>query len=365
MAFNQCLDVAIPRFSYSRTLDEFPCTRSFDYSNPVEQNTKKEIHDFSLQLPVELSEARARVSHGCVDLRYDLVRHDPLRGEEVQQVGRRFVPAQPTVYYSALTGASRYKLTLAPLAAPLAAGVVDKNVAAAAGLIKILFPVQGPNEALSVDARATVRSSAGADFSPERFVWRLAVLWLAAAWAEINGEQLTTGTADTPPITCIKSVTEYSAILASWDNSSSPIAFHFEGIAEELTPLLSIIATATAPNPRLRTTGGLALPTIAHHFPELGNAGIYYVGPTTGARMPGDISSAAVWSAAELYCGQHGCMGLFTNYLNVASALWTGPAGGRDSIFLAEKLNIPLPMMRTGPTILIPVSTAYVTWREE
>jgi hypothetical protein len=160
------LDIEIPRFSYQTVLDEFPIPSVDDYANPATHSEDNLRADLSLQLPFNLNAARSRVLHGSIDMRYELKRHDPLRGEESRTIGRLFVPAQAPVAFRSAPAHVMYKTVLAPVSAALASDVVDKNIATATTLIKVLFPETSPQDTINMNARATIRNWADQQFSP-------------------------------------------------------------------------------------------------------------------------------------------------------------------------------------------------------
>lgn len=365
MNTTRTLDHEIPRYSYEKTLEAFPDATTFDYPNPGKFDKSALSHDFSLQLPAYLDSARARVGNKTVDLRYSLIRHDTLRGTDEKTVGRAWTVAQPLMRYGNMVPSDRYTLNLAPVAASLASAVVDKNVSAAATAIRVLFPEQQPNEAISLDARATIRSLAGLPFSPERLVWRLATLYCAASWARVHGGTLGSGTRDILQPVRISSVSAYSAYLSAIAPGTNVVAFSFEGFGDQLSQLVAVLALAASSRMELRTTNNIALPTIATVHPALGNVSMVYVGPAYNPVQLGDIQPSDVWQAAQLWCGQHGCMGLFSGYVVLASNLWCSVEPNKDAIFQNDRFELPLPAFATTSTVLTPISTAYVRWRDE
>lgn len=360
------LDVAIPRFSHQTVLDEFPVPAVDDYSGPASISHDNIQSDLSLQLPFQVAAARSRVVDGVIDMRYELKRHDALRGERSTTVGRKFVPAQGAVCFRTSPAFVKYKTVLTPVSAALAADVVDKNVATAATLIKILFPDTTPQDNINMNARAVIRNLADQTFSPHRYVWRLASLYVAAAWAEVSGCAISSNQRDLAPFTYINSVSAFDGVLASWDSAMQPIAIRYEGMADMVSPLITILRLAASAAPLLQTTSDLALPTVATAWPAMGATTVYYTGPRlANETVLGNIDSATVWEAALLWCGQHGTFQLFNTYIATISALWSGPVAKHAPILQSERFSLSLPVSYLQPTILTPISQAYVTWRSE
>lgn len=360
------LDVAIPRFSTQTVLDEFPVPAVDDYSGPAKIAHDNIASELSLQLPFTITGARNRVGDGHIDMRYDLIRHDPARGEEKKTIGRKYVPAQGQLAFRTAPAHTLYKIVLAPVAAALASEVVDKNVATAASLIKILFPDTTPQDNINMNARATIRSLADAQFAPHRFCWRLASLYLAAGWASVNDSELISNQRDLAPLTYINSVHTYDGVLAAWDTATQPIVVRHEGMADMVAPLIGILRLAASREPLLRTTNRLQLPTVAQAWPAIGAAQVYYTGPRLSTDvMHGTIDPSTVWEAAVLWCGQHGTFQLFSAYVATLSTLWTGPVSKHAPILQSERFSLSLPVSQLQPTILTPISQSYVTWRSE
>jgi len=360
------LDVAIPRFSTQTVLDEFPVPAVDDYSGPATLSRDNLASELSLQLPFNVSSARTRVQNGAIDMRYDLIRHDALRGEEVRTIGRHFVPAQGRLAFRTAPAYTTYKTVLTPVSAALASDVVDKNVATAGSLIKILFPDTTPQDNINMNARAVIRGLADQQFAPHRFVWRLASLYLAACWAEVNDSAITSNQRDLTPLVYINSVSAYDGVLASWDPATQPIAVRYEGMQDMVAPLVAILRLAGSRDPLLQTTNRLALPTVATAWPAMGATTVYYTGPRLATdAIIGNIDSGTVWEAAMLWCGQHGTAQLFSNYVATLATLWTGPVAAHSPILQSERFSLSLPASHLQPTILTPISQSYVTWRSE
>jgi len=360
------LDVAIPRFSTQTVLDEFPVPSVDDYAGPAIISNDNIASELSLQLPFNVSSARSRVRDGYIDMRYDLIRHDPLRGEETRTVGRRYCPAQGLLAFRTSPAHVLYKTVLTPVSAALASDVVDKNVATASTLIKILFPDTTPQDNIGMNARAVIRSLADQQFAPHRFVWRLASLYVAACWAEVNDSAISSNQRDIAPLISINSVHAYDGILAGWDPATQPVAVRYEGMADMVAPLIAVLRLAASRDPMLQTTNRLALPTVATNWPALGAAAVYYTGPRLNTdAILGNIDSATVWEAAMLWCGQHGTAQLFTSYIATVLTLWSGPVAGQSPILQSTRFSLSLPVSFLQPTILTPISQSYVTWRTE
>lgn len=358
------IDTTIPSYTLTKALEEFPEPSTLDYAQPAKYSADNLRAPLSLQLPFRPTAAKARVHSGCVDMRYSLIRYDPLRGEEDKLVGRLHYPLQAPLGYTTSQPTSVYKTVLTPVSAALASDVVDKNVASATNLIKVMFPEVTAAETITGNARATIRNAADQNFSPERLVWRMASLYLAAAWAEVNDSELFSAQRDLATLTTINSVSAYDSVLGAWDGSTQAIAVRYEGMADIAAPMVSLLTLLGSSNPQLRTTGNLTLPSVASVWPAIGRTTVFYTGP----RLPpneqlGNISSELVWETALLWCGQHGTAELFMEYIATQSTMWCGPVASRAPFFQSDRYTMSLPVSYLQPTILTPISQSYTTWR--
>lgn len=359
------LDISIPRYSFSKTLALFPTATVVGLPAPAQMDRAVLSTPYSIMLPVTPSDPRTLVQQGFVDLSYDLVRHDPARGEQTRVIGRKWGVARPKLRYSHIASPSVLTLNLIPVAAALASTVVDKNVSAATSAIKVLFPDTPTNESISMDARQVIASLAGKAFCPERLVWRLATLYCAAVWAEVSGTRLVSATRDIPDASRIGSVGQYNSFLTTTNAIPNVVMFRFDGFADELAPMLSILRLACAQQMGLNLTSGKELPSIAVISPAMGTLRVGYVGPAVGATMLGHITAADVWATATMWCGQHGCMPMMQQFVHLASAMWCSVDESVDGWFQSERIALPMPAFSTASTALTPISHAYVRWNDE
>lgn len=365
-ACSERVDLSIPRYSHDTTLEPFPELRYVNYvahAAPAPDNMRQQL---SLQLPFKLSSDKSMIRNGSIDLRYDLVKHDPLSGQVHYVVGRPHYPSRARVGFCDTVSYSDSRIIIAPVAAALASEVVDKNVASAITAIKALFPMVNANEFVSLAGRATIRQLAGSTFCVDRFVWRLATIYVSALWVAANNETLTSGQTAYAPFTWVNTITTYSGILEGWQHGNNPVCVQYSGYADLIAPLLAVIKLACCNDPQYRTTNNFSLPSIAHNWPAISNVHTYYSGPQLlGTPILGDILPSTVWEAAELWCGQHGVMQLFTDMVQTVAVLWCSTSSSLSPIYQADRLGIAMPVADHGSTILLPIGQSYVTWRDE
>ncbi|BBD50444.1 putative coat protein [Pythium polare RNA virus 2] len=366
MSQNLFYDSHIPEHSTGLTLAEFPALVKTDYANLATYSRDNLRQQLSLQLPFLPPDSRGRIAVGRVDLAYEIIRHDPENGQSSTVVGRAHVPSQAEIGFFTAPSHDPMRIIMAPVSAPLAADVVDKNVATATTSIKALFPNQQPNEYIGPNARARIRSLVAKPYNPERYVWRLASLYLASAWAKANKETLTSSQLNLPTITWLNSVTAYGAVLDNWSGSENPVCVAYEGFPSEVTPLLGVLQLALSGDPAFRVTGNLPLPSVATVWPTIALPHVYYIGPQVTTTIGvGDITPELVWSAASLWCGQHGCMQLLNDYIATLSTLWCSTHKDLSPVYQTKRFGMALPVSDLSSTILMPIGVSYVKWRDE
>lgn len=361
------LGTSVPRYTSEMTLTEFPTAVSVDPVAPARPSPAELAKPISLQFPFELDSSRTRVRNGGVDLSYKLVRHDGVRPTTEYTVGRTHVPSIAPIAWRTASAVVRQFIHLAPVAAALSADVPDRDVQTATAAIKVLFP-QAPqgNESISFLSRDVIRNFVGAGFVPDRFVWRLAALYVAAKWCAANDAQMFTGQLDLAEATQLQTVGDYDALLSGWDLGVQAVAARFDGFSDQAGPLLNVLRLAASQRPLLSTTNGVELPTVARFWPPIGRTRVIYLGPIlTGLGNMGALSPELIWEAASLWCSQHGVMQMLHNMVGTVSMLWFSTRAGLAPLFQSDRITLALPECQMAACALIPISQSYVAWRDE
>lgn len=358
---NPMVDVQIPRHSLQLALREFPAAQPADPPPPAGYSDASATAKFAATIPNGVGDTTSLVGGGHVDLQYKLIKHDPLLGDSESVIGRVATPSRYTLQFNIRGAMHSETLKLAPIAAPLAAATIDKDVSTAITNLRALFPAAAPAEVFSPDARRAITTLANTTYSPERYVWRLAALYCAARWVHANKQVMTCGTSDIPMFVEVSTVGQYSGIMAMARQHRNYVFLRAECWASELADILPLLALAAAPDMRLAVTGGLQLPQVAITLPELGHVDLHYVGPRIPNPQLGAIGHAEVWAAATFYCHQHNTLAMFREYVDIISVLWTAPQADVAPILLTNRLSLTLPRFDTCATALIPASVSALT----
>lgn len=364
IAFGQMVDLGIADRMDTLAIEPFPVLTELPMPGPQSVDLAQLDKDFTLQWPGHIVSSDQQIVGGTIDMRYQHVEYNPGDGSDmVTDVGRFHYPSQNQYMFVDSRSHSNLRMILAPVSAPLASEVVDKNVATATSNIRTLFPESPPGESITSGPRNLIRTMAGGTIQPERFIWRLASMVVAAMWAERNKQQLTSGQTDIPAVRLINSVGSLNTTLSTWDHSSQPIAVVNEGPSDLFADIVSVLLVAASRSPKYIVSGNLTIPTICTQWPQIGRAEIYYTGDTLPALGGcGILTKEAVYSAAMMYAQQHGCAAMIQTYIDTISAL-AFSVDGKSAIYQSDKLVVPLPICKLGPTLLTCISTSYVTWR--
>lgn len=265
-----------------------------------------------------------------------------------------------------------YNLKLSPLARPLrvaSSSQLNRDVVNACSDINVHFANPSASEFLGSDARKIISRLSKQSFSPHRFVWRLAALYVTASWAEANRDALkaTHKAADLYPINSITSFSDALLTCYSDHNTDShdgsktyrhqPIVFDSDDPASDTRNLLPIIALAASADPTFQTSKRLSLPSISKRWPPLPEIRVYFTGSCeTIPSSPSVITAETALKAANIWCKKHGCQDLLLDYIDTISILWTSTDTTKSPIFDSDELQISLPPLDTTPTLLIPIA---------
>lgn len=331
-------------------------------------NVEGEVHrPLSLRLPEDSHHLSGRVHRSHIDIRFNTHSERTTPGEQFSDnsddncpLDRRYFPSHASIEFDDGKAGSHYNLKLSALAQPLAqkAGTpLTPEVVRASRDINVHFSNPHTSEMLGSDARKMVSRLSRRTFTPHRFVWRLASIYLAAVWAAIHKDGLR-ASHDLPEIFSISSISSFSDGLAQTYGSkvTQPIVFDSDEPASDTRQLLPIIALAASQDPKFRTSKRLELPSVSRQWPKLPPTCIYFIGQLeTIPLFPSVITPGLALKAAALWCRKHGCEGLLEDYIDTISIFWTSEDPSRTPVFEADGLRISLPPLNTQSTILLPI----------
>lgn len=334
----------------------------------MRNNVEGEVHKpLSLRLPEDSHHLSGRVHRSHIDIRFNThsERTTPVEqfsdsSEDNCPLDRRYFPSHASIEFEDGKAESQYNLKLSALAQPLAqkAGVpLTPEVVRASRDINVHFSNPSASEMLGSDSRRIVSRLSRTPFSPHRFVWRLASIYLTAVWAAIHKDGLR-ASHDLPEIFSINSISSFSGSLghAYASKVTQPIVFDSDEPASDTRKLLPIIALAASQDPKFRTSKRLELPSVSRQWPKLPPTCIYFIGQLeTIPLFPSVITPSLALKAAALWCRKHGCEGLLEDYIDAISIFWTSNDPSKTPIFEADELCISLPPLNTQSTILLPI----------
>lgn len=300
-------------------------------------------------------EVEWRFSHRGVDLRYVIAGFSAHHQQLTYAGGRLLRVASFEIDWLGVERPSKRQLVLAPLTAPLAAEVLDKNVVTAASHLKALFPNAPPGDAFAMEARGALNYALRRGFNADRFLWRLAMLYTAALWADQLEMPLTANGSDLPAPTGIQTAQTFSLLLAN--NNANVVAIRHEGVDAELAEALSILCLAASPSMSLSTD--VPLPSVLTQPPPLGEVLVAYLGgnlrtvPNVGA-----LTATRVWAVAAMWAAQHGLLSdLHDMVTQVASLLYSTKEA---PIVMDPHVSMRLAAADMVGCILTPLTQSYV-----
>lgn len=248
-------------------------------------------------------------------------------------------------------------LQLAPISAPLASDIIDRNVVAATMHVRALFPDSAQNDTLPSHAANTVRRLVGQGFQAERYVWRLAIIYNAALWAFHNKEELRMDRAIMPVPVGIRNVAGYSEMLL---HEANYVAVRIAMSNGEAEAILKVLCAAAAPEPKFEA-GSVCFPGIAQSWPAIPDIAVRYVGVTNLETMGlGPLLPEVVLMAAGYWCNQHSVVDLFNEYVEVQASMWFGGHEDSDPLFGTAGWSVGLPPVNMVGCSLIPLCQKYV-----
>jgi len=363
-------DTQIPDYANVVGLQPFPKPIAVDYAAPVTYSPPATYVPMSLALPKHYSDQKRRTMGGYVDMKYNLVRYH--QGTTTNtKISRWLTPSlAPLAYANGIpmtNDTEIYRLVLLPNMTKLGIDAVDKEVGSAISALRTYFADSPINDTLTGVARKTIQSLTGMTFTPHRVVWRLASLVCAGMHAKKCGTTMRLESAPNFP-SYVGAIGTYAAHLMKNGTQTGSLNFYSAAHADTLSPMLTIMAVINSiAAPPIAYANGYPMPTVCSVWPALGipTSNAFYYGTQVREYHYGELDLTDIWRFAISWCGQHGCLRLFREYMDILPILMFSTAPDLAPIFQSAEWSITLPNCKMAPSILIPLSVSLSDWQAD
>lgn len=292
-----------------------------------------------------------RIRGSTIDLTYELHGTATALKTVAMTIGRQLRPSRGRVVFKEVEG-KRGLLQEIDRSGQTSSLPADPNYAAIVAAAKMLMPtVRGVvGEAvngISPVTRAYLMQNVATKVHVDRLLWRLAVVYMAASWAAINGEVLRFGPVQPRTIRQCETMPAYNQAIEEVRRSAAqPVCVlteHF-GVAE--VNALSYLAVVMAEGLQL-DAGAVELPGVARDLPALGPVVVVGMGAVVPEYDPGDIHPETAFSILRLVANQHNASAHVDSYLRDVALLWFGPSVQEAPVYGGGAIQIGLPRLRT------------------
>nr|UFT26918.1 capsid protein [Drosophila-associated totivirus 3] len=347
---------AISDSSALRTLSRVPEFTTFCATSTIAPlREQPEAHTARVDFPAK--EAEWRAGRSGLDLRFSIVGSSVSASELRFSLGRIHAPANFNITWRPAERALNTRVVLAPLTAPLASDILDKNVVAASSHLRALFPDGAANDTFQQAGRAALCRLLDRGFNAARYTWRLAALYVAALFADMHDVPLAPTGADVPIPLAISSALAFSTWLST--NDTGIVCLRYDGVDSELAELLGVLAVAASPSMQL--TCKRELPSVCTQLPPLGSITVMYLGQNLRTSPSlGHLNPRRVWVAASCWATQHGVLNELYSMVAQIMLLTHTPVRQVAPIFLDDSVSFRLPAADMRACALVPLSQQYI-----
>lgn len=350
-----------PRFSepekVGRARIRLPSTLVLPYLPEVEPRLSN-LANYAFTKPLLFQRSRYAITG--VDARFRLMRVHSKQPESEVEVGRTHYLARGDVHYAKTRRPDvRVPLALQPTAAPIVSPVMEKTANNAAASLHLLFPARTPplGAGLSQRMYSIVQRVATERYVvPHTVIWRMAAVYLAAAWGSMSGVGLSAVPSEAVEVHHVRTMDEWAATVLRTEANANYAYVRAQGLRGGDDDLLALLSVVLSQDMGLTYAQGHVMPSVVVEPPPLRGLSLVWISDHGPPRVALRFHPSQVWAAACVISNQWGSLELFQGMVRQLAMCWfaTDPALG--PVYGAAHTQFSIPELNLVGTMLLPLS---------
>lgn len=365
----QSIDTLLPKFSGQLALLKLPKVKYDAYENAeYEFDPAQTTHPCSLRMAKRMSYPEGRLGVGGLDMRWMLAVTDRVNGARQVTLGRRYVVSNAHIAWESLRLKSETegKMVPAPTIAALASDVVPKDVHSSLQALKAHFTdaVGQQDQLLGAGFRANLRKLLVGEYEVSAVLYRLAALYLACSWAELNRQEFRSHIPQ-GELAEFANLTTTAQFVQAADQvvpgGVMPVVLHTNGEYIDTTEALGVLRFALTA--RWQHNCENLMPGCVTSLPPVPGVRVYNSSHLAqNPPVPGLITSHVVWDTACTYALQHNVLSQFQGMVSTAATLWFSPAADLVPVCHSRGATMVMRPLSSASTLLLPITLNPTSW---